>query len=242
MTLQETLKAAWLVGALSLLVYRSNFLTICLALLFTLFALFTVRGRDLLIVFVLSLAFLLYFLIDQKILDCQANRPDKKGQSFAILAYLEEQTTNFEGRVAGLGRLKSSGDRVYYYYQAHNPEDLKRFWSMACPTLLHGRGDFTPIMPATNFYQFDFKDFAKTKRITHQVRLQEVDLRLNPTASWFDRLNAQFHYWNAILSDRAKALPNPVSNYALALLLGSKNQTLYDDNPKIQELGLIHLF
>ncbi|USS91877.1 ComEC/Rec2 family competence protein [Fructobacillus americanaquae] len=72
--------------------------------------------------------------------------------------------------------------------------------------------------------------------------MQEVDLRLNPTASWFDRLNAQFHYWHAILSDRAKALPNPVSNYALSHLLGSKDQTLYDDNPKIQELGLIHLF
>ncbi|USS91876.1 hypothetical protein [Fructobacillus americanaquae] len=131
MRLQATLKAAWLVGALSLFVYRSNLLTICLALLFTLLALFTVRGRDFLIVFVLSLAFLLYFLIDQKTLDRQANLPDKKGQSFAILAYPEEQTTNSEGRVADIGRLKSSGDRVYYYYQAHNPENLKRFRSMA---------------------------------------------------------------------------------------------------------------
>ncbi|CAK1222993.1 DNA internalization-related competence protein ComEC/Rec2 [Fructobacillus evanidus] len=242
MGLQATLKASWLVGALSLFVYRPNLLTICLALFFSLLAFLTTRGRDLIVVLALSLAFLLYFLVDQKALDRQANQPEKKRQSYTILAYPDERTTNSQGRVAGIGRLKSSGERVYYYYQAKDPEDLARFRSLAGPTLMTGQGDLTPMMSATNFYQFDFKEFAKTKRITHQVRLQEVDLRSNQAASWFDRLNAQFHHWHAILSDHAKALPNPVRNYALALLLGSKDQTLYDDNPKIQELGLIHLF
>ncbi|NLS37541.1 DNA internalization-related competence protein ComEC/Rec2 [Fructobacillus tropaeoli] len=242
MGLQATLKAAWLVGALSLAVYRSNSLTICLALFFSLLAFLTTRGRDLFVVLALSLSFLLYFLVDHKALDRQANLPEEKGRLYTILAYPDERTINTDGRVAGIGRLKSSGDRVYYYYQVKTPEDLARLRSSAGPTLITGRGDLTPIMPATNFYQFDFKEFAKTKRITHQVRLQEVDLRSNHTASWFDRMNAQFHHWHAALSDYAKALPNPVRNYALALLLGSKDQTLYDDNPKIQELGLIHLF
>ncbi|WP_061993112.1 DNA internalization-related competence protein ComEC/Rec2, partial [Fructobacillus ficulneus] len=48
--------------------------------------------------------------------------------------------------------------------------------------------------------------------------------------------------WHWALADRAHHLPQPLANYALALLLGAKDQTLYADNPKIQELGLIHLF
>ncbi|CAK1230192.1 DNA uptake channel protein ComEC C-terminal domain [Fructobacillus cardui] len=242
MGLQATLKAAWLVGALSLAVYRPNSVTICLALFFSLLAFLTTRGRDLFVILALSLAFLLYFWMGQKALVRQANLPDKKGQIYTMLAYPDERTINTDGLVAGIGRLKSSGDRVYYYYQAKAPEDLARFRSSPGPTLISGQGDFTSIMPATNFYQFDFKNFAKTKKITHQVRLQEVGLKLDRPLTWLDRLNAYFHQLHASLSDRAKKLPNPISNYALALLLGSKDQTLYDDNPKIQELGLVHLF
>ncbi|KMK52990.1 hypothetical protein FEFB_11440 [Fructobacillus sp. EFB-N1] len=159
MGLQATLKAAWLVGALSLAVYRPNSVTICLALFFSLLAFLTTRGRDLFVILALSLAFLLYFWMGQKALVRQANLPDKKGQIYTMLAYPDERTINTDGLVAGIGRLKSSGDRVYYYYQAKAPEDLARFRSSPGPTLISGQGDFTSIMPATNFYQFDLADY-----------------------------------------------------------------------------------
>jgi Predicted membrane metal-binding protein len=62
------------------------------------------------------------------------------------------------------------------------------------------------------------------------------------TVNFTTKIRYQLHEWHSVGIHNAERLPSPLSAYAEALILGTTPQSLYEDNPGVQTLGLIHLF
>lgn len=58
----------------------------------------------------------------------------------------------------------------------------------------------------------------------------------------FSCIRYQLHSWHSRAIHNTDLLPKPLREYSQALILGVTPQALYDDNPGVQTLGLIHLF
>ncbi|SEH36477.1 DNA internalization-related competence protein ComEC/Rec2 [Fructobacillus pseudoficulneus] len=229
------------VGALSLLFFRLNALTITLAVLLVC-CLLTLKGRrEWLWLLALVCLFALRFAGHQHFLSQQESRPGQKNVAVQLLIYPDDLVLTDTGRIRGQGTL-SSGEKVWFSYQAKDIGDFQAWQIVRRPVLVRGRGDDRRILPATNFYQFDFQAFSQTKGISHQLILKKANLEPAQSKNLWQAVNFRFRTWHFACEQWAHHLPNPLANYALALLLGAKDQSLYSDNPKIQELGLIHLF
>lgn len=220
--------------------YRPNAVTIVLAVIFSLSVLTLRDFRRICLLFLLALILIGYSLIGYRSLSMEEGQIAQQ-KNVKLLVFPDQLQVSEHGFVRGQGQ-DERGQRFLLAYQAKNQEDVDRFTSISFPTKMSGPVKQVPILGATNDYQFDFHQFWKTQRVTQQTTFQSVTLARahaqNPLQAFFffsHRLHATAGRW-------ANQLPNPLGDYAGALLLGMKGTMLYENNPKIAELGLIHLF
>lgn len=227
-------------GALSLVVYRPNACTICLALLVFCACLTLRSAKALWRLGFLTLFFLAYLCFDKVGLERQRAQAAGSG-SYSLVVQADDYEVESDGLVKGRGRM-DSGSIVLFIYRAKSQQQLDPFLRSDGPLRLSGSGERTPVMGATNRFQFDWARLLETRHITHQLFYETaVVSREQPKGIW-PRILSLIRTSHARAEDWARRLPNPLGSYTRALLLGAKADDLYQENPKIQELGLIHLF
>ncbi|MBS9337765.1 ComEC/Rec2 family competence protein [Fructobacillus parabroussonetiae] len=231
---------AILLASFTSFLYQANACTAALLTL-TVFCTFTVGSlRHFLMLWLSAGILALYFIFGQQQLANQAKRPAFIDE-MAIRVQRDQLRLTTEGTVSGQGRLES-GEKVLFNYQATSQKDLDRFIESDHARWLLGQGEKRPIMGPTNDYQFDFRRYWQSQKVTHQIQLKTVAMQeakaSNPVVALIDFLH-RAHFRAERLAER---LPNPLRDYALSLLLASKASQLYQNNPMIAELGLLHLF
>ncbi|MCK8616811.1 DUF4131 domain-containing protein [Fructobacillus sp. M158] len=117
----------------------------------------------------------LYFIFGQQQLANQAKRPAFTGE-MAIRVQRDQLRLTTEGTVSGQGRLES-GEKVLFNYQATSQKDLDRFIESDHARWLLGQGEKRPIMGPTNDYQFDFRRYWQSQKVTHQIQLKTVAMQ-----------------------------------------------------------------
>ncbi|MCO0831714.1 DNA internalization-related competence protein ComEC/Rec2 [Fructobacillus sp. W13] len=153
----------------------------------------------------------------------------------------DDYEINDEGVIRGRGR-NEKGQVVLFQYRTRGQADLDTFLQEDATLQVMGNGDFQRITPATNDYQFDWAAFMETRRITHQIHFNDLTVKRAQPKNFWQVLLFAMRSWHAKAATWTNQLPSPLGNYTKTLLLGAKSEELYAENPKIQELGLVHLF
>ncbi|MBS9338854.1 DNA internalization-related competence protein ComEC/Rec2 [Fructobacillus sp. M2-14] len=227
-------------AALSLIVYRPNACTTFLFLL-VLSGCLTIRvKKDLLKLGLFSALFFGYIFLDHATLVKQRNMPVGEG-CYELVVQPDDFSVNEEGIVRGKAKL-ARGMPVYFSYRAKNQKSLDDFLMDDGPLNLSANGELKRIVPATNLFQFDWVAFMESKHITHQIVVRDVSVKAARPSNPLQACFFQLRTWHARAETWTNSLPNPFGNYTKALLLGGKADELYEENPKISELGLVHLF
>lgn len=101
------------------------------------------------------------------------------------------------------------------------------------------RGELRPIVPATNFNQFDNRLYERSQGIYNQLNVADWQMVSTPrTLSW-SRL---CHEWRAALHQYFLTLPQPLAGYCQRLLIGDNDLATADLMTNVKKLGVIHLF
>lgn len=220
--------------------YRSNAFTITLALSLPLLTLTLKNRRQTFLALLFSFLFLGYALIGYSQL-LRQERQTIQNRKIRLLVYPDQLHLNEHGFIRGQGQ-NQLGQRFLFGYQAKSQVDVNRFSNQTRSIILDGVANQKPVMAATNDYQFDFHAYWKSQGITQQLDFQQLNVQEVHTKQPWRFFLLHCHHMHARAQQWAKKLPQPLGDYSAALLLGSKDSQLYENNPKIAELGLIHLF
>ena len=189
----------------------------------------------------IGLPFLCYFMWDAQMLSQQANK-ETSAMTHISGRILPDDITVNGATVRGQCQLDDSGETVIFFYQVKSEQAKQRWLTIRQPVHLTGQGSMKRLLPATNFNQFDAQDFYATQHITHQITLSQCTVTQSTAQSIWQKLADQLHGWHAQGIASAQRLPQPLGEYAQALIMGTASRTLYERNPGVQTLGLIHLF
>ncbi|CAK8053646.1 DNA internalization-related competence protein ComEC/Rec2 [Eupransor demetentiae] len=132
------------------------------------------------------------------------------------------------------------GRKVRLYWRIPSQAIQKRLLKESSVLKVEGSGKIGPIAGPTNFAQFDAKAYYRSQGIVQQIQAEQLDFQEDSVR--FGQIEKTLRQWHAELIHAAQKLPKPLSYYSQALILGDNAEELYDDNPGIQVLGLIHLF
>ncbi|MBS9334917.1 DNA internalization-related competence protein ComEC/Rec2 [Fructobacillus sp. M1-13] len=227
-------------AALSLVINRPNALTVTLMVGMTLLSLTLGFGKKLRLFWTLCLPFVLYLQVGHGHLEKQALRPASQGQE-RLLVHADQLKIAEDGRIRGQGKT-ARGEKLLFSYAAKDQADVDRWAQLSGTYWLFGQADKTPIMGPTNDYQFDFRAYWQSQKVTHTLCFKEVAIQPADAQNPWQALLFACHRAHAAAERWTDRLPNPLRDYALSLILASKGSQLYDNNPMIAELGLIHLF
>ncbi|MFC4760763.1 DNA internalization-related competence protein ComEC/Rec2 [Fructobacillus durionis] len=227
-------------GTLASVVYLPNELTIFLALLVPLFSFTLGWNRRLFSFWLLTASFFLYALWGNNRLNQQTHQQEEN-KTFRLLVQADQVKVNEEGTVSGRG-VDENGQKLLFFYRCHNQAEVTKFDLLRQPVKITGPAERKTIMPATNDYQFDFKQFWRSQKVTQQLSFQSVEIQEVEAENLWQAFYFKVHQAHKTAELFANRLPNPLRDYSLSLLLGSKESQLYEHNPQIAELGLIHLF
>lgn len=229
-----------MIAAIGGCIYRLNIVTVVLlGITITVFCLnFNKQSAYLFIV--LAIPFLCYFAYDASRLAQQSSQKDNDSASVCGVILPDEIIINGDRLQANAHLV--SGETVRLYTKLTSQLE-KQTWSSE-NRIMHfqGIGDFARIKPPTNFNQFDAKSYYETKHVTHQIIIKSWTVQQAKKASLWQKCRYQLHIWHAKGIHNTETLPQPLSDYAQALILGTTPQSLYGNNPGVQTLGLIHLF
>ncbi|MDF7636998.1 DNA internalization-related competence protein ComEC/Rec2 [Leuconostocaceae bacterium ESL0958] len=183
-----------------------------------------------------------YFALHQQALTKDSRLPVQVNGRWTLLVQPADWHLTDDGRLTGRGRL-ANGQSVNYYYQLDQPQALAAFRKARAPLLLQVQGDYQPIEAPSNFYQFDYRGYARCQGLTHQLVIHQIRQQglARPKGPWqavYFRLRTS----QAQALAAAATLPQPLSVYAQTVLLGGREPALYRNHPGLQELGLVHLF
>jgi competence protein ComEC len=140
-------------------------------------------------------------------------------------------------------QLVSPVKQTVLVYATLSDEATKQAWQQVTTVQkLTTTGQLQPLLPATNIGQFDRQAYYQAKHITRQLTVDH----LTPQAANPKHVGEQFIWqmrnWHAQALRAFEKLPQPLQAYATALLLGETSVDLYEINPAVQTLSLIHLF
>ncbi|MBS9335761.1 DNA internalization-related competence protein ComEC/Rec2 [Fructobacillus papyrifericola] len=223
-----------------MLVYRQNAMTETLLLATALLSLTLNDQRQLLLLWLFTLLFFLYCHFDNRHL-LQASQRGLETGPQSLIVQPDQFRRSEDGVISGQGRTVQ-GEKQLFFYQAKSQAEMDRFAAVKETVAFVGSGESTPVMGATNDYQFDFRQYWRSQKVTQQVRFERLDIQQAKAANPLSAVMNRLHALHARAARMADGLPNPLRDYALSLLLAAKGSQLYDNNPMIAELGLIHLF
>lgn len=229
------------IAAMGICIYRFNPITITLLILIIIILCFNITKKCLVLTFVLSVPFLLYFIFDAGALREQALQPNQKAMQISGVILPDDLMIDGDNLRTN-ARLDDNGQIVRLYAKLTSEKDKKIWLAETRVVRFHATGEFSRISAPTNFNQFDAQKYYETKHITHQINVASWRIvpvkRTHIWQQWRDQL----HTWHAQGIHNTTKLPQPLSDYAQALILGVTPQSLYGNNPGVQTLGLIHLF
>ena len=105
------------------------------------------------------------------------------------------------------------------------------------PLLVKIHGKMSPLLPATNQNQFDYRFYEQQVGVYNQVK-GEGSFRQLP----YQNVMEQLHGFRARLSHHFANFPQPLASYCQRLLLGQSDPELATTIGAARELGVIHLF
>ncbi len=228
-----------IVATVSGLVYQCNSVTITLFLLMVGILLKLKSFKLLLVITMITLPFLSYFIYDNHQLE-QINKmqPDSYVTGYMFADDIEVDGDNLKA-VAYLRH----HEKVKLYWKVPTQKEKQWLETNTSTLYFHANVKQTVIPPATNFNQFDAQKFYKTQKIVHQATVQQWSYSKQSDDNFKPNfLIDNLRQWHARALGQVAQLPQPLANYAQALLLGTTPKSLYSDNPAISTLELIHLF
>ncbi|QLL70303.1 DNA internalization-related competence protein ComEC/Rec2 [Lactobacillus sp. 3B(2020)] len=116
-------------------------------------------------------------------------------------------------------------------------QQQRELMAVTQPVCLQIHGKISPLLPATNQNQFDYRFYKQQLGIYNQIKGQG-SLRLLPGQTLLDQL----HCLRARISHRFTNFPQPLASYCQRLLLGQSDPELATTIGAARELGVIHLF
>ncbi|MDF7626455.1 DNA internalization-related competence protein ComEC/Rec2 [Lactobacillaceae bacterium L1_55_11] len=234
------LLASFLAASLSGVIFRPNLYTYLLLGMAVGLILWQRSGRALGLTVVVVLPFALSFGIQRLAQDRLSGQPSQLAQVFAGRIYPDDiqiDGDQFKAR----GQL-DSGERVQIFWKIAHHQQLTALMQNTRTLAFRAQGDLKPVSPPTNFNQFDNQQYLKTQGICRQLTARKLQWTGDVGRGWLDHLKVQLRDWHAVGLQNCQHLPKPLSYYTQALLLGDNVPELYQENPGISQLGLIHLF
>ncbi|TYC45985.1 DNA internalization-related competence protein ComEC/Rec2 [Leuconostoc litchii] len=232
--------ASLLAGSITGIVYNPCFITWFIFLSIISLCLWQKDIIFLLKLCVLTLPFIIYFNCHAYHLHKQVAQPEDNHQKIAGIIFPDD--------------IQIDGDSLKAVAQLDDHQKVKLYWTIPDKytknewennnKVIHfqANAQLIHIQKATNFNQFDAQKFYLTKSITHQANINEWQTTIVNSSAPLQKMRYQLHEWHSVGIQSAERLPSPLNEYAQALILGTTPQSLYEDNPGVQTLGLIHLF
>ncbi|MBZ5952601.1 DNA internalization-related competence protein ComEC/Rec2 [Leuconostoc gelidum subsp. gasicomitatum] len=222
-------------------IYRFNGVTIVLLVLVVVISCFNLNKWFVMIAISLGTSFLLYFIHDAHELRMQSLQPDQESVQISGVILPDEITIDGDNLITN-ARLDGNKHIVRLYAKLTSESEKQAWLSQKNIVHFDATCDLSRIKSPTNFNQFDAQKYYETKHITHQVTIKSWQVKpINSKKIW-QKCRYQLHIWHARGIQNAAKLPQPLSDYTQALILGTTPQSLYGNNPGVQTLGLIHLF
>lgn len=230
-----------LIAAMGGCIYRLNGVTIILLVLVIVISCFNLTKWFGMIALILGTPFLLYFVYDAHELRAQSRQLDQESVQISGVILPDEITIDGDNLITNASL--DDNKHVVRLYAKLTSESEKKAW-LSEKNIVHfdATGDLSRIKSPTNFNQFDAQKYYETKHITHQVTIKSWQVKSIKSNKFWQKCRYQLHIWHAQGIQNAAKLPQPLSDYAQALILGTTPQSLYGNNPGVQTLGLIHLF
>lgn len=228
------------IAAIGAVIYRINAITITLLLICVLLLMINFNRYLFVLLLSLTVPFTLYFIYDSHDLKQQISQvhPDKQ----QINGMIFPDSVNIDGDKLKTDAHLENGQVVRLYYTLTSETEKNNWLCETHVIRFSASAKVSRIKPATNFNQFDAQKYYETKHITHQANVEFLHCDSGQAKNWYQKIRYQLHIWHAMSLQNAEKLPQPLSDYAQALILGTTPQTLYENNPGVQVLGLIHLF
>ncbi|MEX0381206.1 DNA internalization-related competence protein ComEC/Rec2 [Leuconostoc sp. MS02] len=230
-----------LIAAMSGCVYHLSAVTIVLLVLVIVIFCFNFNKRHMIIAVLLGVPFLLYFVHDARELRLQSLQQDQEAVQISGIILPDDITIDGDNLRTN-ARLAGNGQTVRLYAKLTSEAEKNEWLSEKNVIHFEAIGDFSRIKAPTNFNQFDAQRYYETKHMTHQVNIKSWQVKPLNAQKYWQKWRYQLHIWHAQGIQNSAKLPQPLSDYAQALILGTTPQSLYGNNPGVQTLGLIHLF
>lgn len=189
----------------------------------------------------LVILFLLRFYCFQTSLQ-QQTLPNQQDAQIKVRLYADEIIVNGDQLKAKAFDLTHKHKIVLYAKIKSAVEKL--FWENNRENLIClVNGDVGRPQRATNFFQFDVRDYFSTQSITNQLSQSSFER----VSKWrpkniFNIINERIHFFRKALIDYLNVMPSPLSEYARSLFIGDLDNDFYQQYPGVTDLGLIHLF
>lgn len=230
-----------LIAALTATYFRFSLLTVCL-FLFAFVRVILCYSRKIIFASVfLVILFLLRFYCFQTSLQ-QQTLPNQQDAQIKVRLYADEIIVNGDQLKAKAFDLTHKHKIVLYAKIKSAVEKL--FWENNRENLIClVNGDVGRPQRATNFFQFDVRDYFSTQSITNQLSQSSFER----VSKWrpkniFNIINERIHFFRKALIDYLNVMPSPLSEYARSLFIGDLDNDFYQQYPGVTDLGLIHLF
>lgn len=230
-----------MIAAIGGCIYRLNIVTIILLGIISIIFALNFNKQCAYLFMMLALPFVCYFAYDVSQLKHQASQKDHGAVPVCGIILPDEITVNGDGLQAS-AELAGSGQKVRLYAKLVSQSEKQAWQSEKRVLHFQGVGDFSRIKAPTNFNQFDAQSYYETKHVTHQITIKSWTVQKKKGSNLWQKCRYQLHIWHAKGIYQTETLPQPLSDYAQALILGTTPQSLYGNNPGVQTLGLIHLF
>lgn len=232
--------ASLLIASLTGIIYYSCAITWFL-FSFMVVLCFWQRKIDLLFkILLLTLPFMVYFIYNSHCLQQQISQKNDKQHHVAGIIFPDD--IQIDGANFKATAQLDNHEKVKLYW-IFPDEKIKNMWLENNKVIsFQAETEFTRIPEPTNFNQFNSQKFYLTKSITHQINIKSWHTKGAKPSTLLQKIRYQLHEWHSMGIHNAERLPSPLSAYAEALILGTTPQSLYEDNPGVQTLGLIDLF
>lgn len=140
----------------------------------------------------------------------------------------------------GIGKLE--GRTIIVTWQQKHWDYGQLIPSLQDEILIKGSGELSLAQTKRNQFSFDYAQFLKQRNIKYVWNFNEIysvrQTQLTGIA-WIINQIEKLHF---NLVGWFERLPYSLRDYSETLLLGYTRKTFFDDNPGIQQLGLVHLF
>lgn len=138
------------------------------------------------------------------------------------------------------GRVQSSGQLETMMVRLDSKSQQRQLSQLTEQTIWRVCGELRPIVPATNFNQFDSRAYQRSKGIFNELnvddwKLSKVDNNEFGFSRYCHELRARSHRYFS-------KMPQPLGGYCQRLLIGENDRQTQSLMNDVKKLGIIHLF